>query len=55
MDVSQFDAEEGNSSQKICPQLAKVIEPSSQDPPSTFTKKSPSRKENIKNSKEDIR
>jgi len=55
MDDSQFDPEEGNSSQKIRPQLAKFNEPSSQDQPSTSTEKSPSRKENIESSGEDIR
>lgn len=54
MDDSQFDPEEGNSSQKIRPQLAKFNEPSSQDQPSTSTEKSPSRKENIESSGEDI-
>ena len=57
MDDSQFDLEEGNSSQKIRPQLAKVNEPLSQDQPSTSTEKSLSRKENlnIESSGEDIR
>jgi len=55
MDDSQFDPEEGNSSQKILPQFSKVNEPSSQDQPSTSTKKSPSRKEKIQSSEEDIR
>lgn len=55
MDDSQFDPEEGNSSHKIRPQLAKVNEPSRQDQPSTSTKKSPSRKEKMSSSEEDLR
>lgn len=55
MDDSQFDPEEGNSSQKSRSQLSKVSEPSIQDQPSTSTKKSPSRKEQIQSSEEDMR
>jgi len=55
MDESQIDPEEGNSNHKSRHQLAKVNEPSSQDQPSTSTKKSPSRKEKIQSSEDDIR
>jgi len=55
MDESQIDPEEGNSSYKSRNQLAKVSESSTQDQPSTSTKKSPSRKEKIQSSEEDIR
>lgn len=55
MDESQIDPEEGSSSHKSSHQLAKVSEPLSQDQPSTSTKKSPSRKEKIQSSEDDIR
>ncbi|XP_027836907.2 LOW QUALITY PROTEIN: cactin [Aphis gossypii] len=54
MDESQFDPEEGCSSHNSRQQLTKVNESSGQDQPSTSTRKSPSRKEKIQSSEEDI-